>query len=53
VAGTVAYLITLLIAFVNVTVSLALIVILALLFVLPEPGERRTTPKRTGQRGVR
>jgi uncharacterized membrane protein len=53
VAGTVAYLITVLIAFVNVTVSLALIVILALLFVLPEPGERRTTPKRTGQRGVR
>jgi uncharacterized membrane protein len=53
VAGTVAYLLTFLIALVNVTASLILIVVLALLFVLPEPGERRTTPKRTRQGGVR
>jgi uncharacterized membrane protein len=46
VAGMVAYLLTFLIAFVNVTASLVLIVILALLFVLPERGERRAIPKR-------
>jgi Endosomal/lysosomal potassium channel TMEM175 len=39
-------------AFVNVTASLVLIVVLALLFVLPEPGERRMTPKRD-RRGIR
>ena len=38
--GTVAYLLVLLLAFANVAASLALIVALALLFVLPEPGER-------------
>jgi hypothetical protein len=46
VAGMVAYLLTFLIAFVNVTASLVLIVILALLFVLPEPGERTKPPRR-------
>jgi uncharacterized membrane protein len=44
--GMIAYLIAFALAFVNVAVSLILIVVLALLFVLPEPGERRTTPKR-------
>ena len=44
--GMIAYLVAFLLAFVNVTASLVLIVVLALLFVLPEPGERRTTPKR-------
>jgi uncharacterized membrane protein len=38
--GTVAYLLVFLLAFANVAASLALIVALALLFVLPEPGER-------------
>jgi uncharacterized membrane protein len=47
VAGMVAYLLTFLIAFVNVTASLVLIVILALLFVLPEPGERANVVRRT------
>ena len=47
--GTVAYLLVFLLAFVNVAASLALIVALALLFVLPEPGERvrKETPTRT------
>jgi uncharacterized membrane protein len=44
--GMVAYLATFALAFVNVAASLILIVFLALLFVLPEPGERRTIPKR-------
>ena len=48
VAGMVAYLVTFLLAFVNVTASLFLIVVLALLFVLPEPGER-TKPSRRRQ----
>jgi uncharacterized membrane protein len=38
--GSVAYLLVFLLAFVNVAASLALIVALALLFVLPEPGDR-------------
>ena len=38
--GMVAYLLVFLLAFINVAASLALIVALALLFVLPEPGER-------------
>jgi uncharacterized membrane protein len=46
-AGTVAYLLAFFIAFVNVTASLILIVVLALLFVLPEPGERAKTVRRT------
>jgi uncharacterized membrane protein len=46
--GTVAYLLVLLLTFVNVAASLILIVILALLFVLPEPGDRarEQTPAR-------
>ena len=40
VLGTVAYLIAFALAFVSVTASLVLIVILALIFVLPEPGDR-------------
>ena len=46
VAGMVAYLVTFLLAFVNVTASLVLIVFLALLFVLPEPGECIKPPRR-------
>ncbi len=38
--GTVAYLLIFLLAFVNVAASLILVVILALLFVLPEPSDR-------------
>jgi uncharacterized membrane protein len=38
--GTVAYLLVFLLAFVNVAASLILIIILALLFVLPEPSDR-------------
>ena len=47
--GTVAYVLVFLLAFVNVAASLALIVALALLFVLPEPGERagKEAPART------
>ncbi len=44
--GMVAYLVTFALAFVNVAASLVLIVILALLFVLPEPGERSKPPRR-------
>jgi uncharacterized membrane protein len=44
--GMVAYLAAFALALVNVAASLILIVVLALLFVLPEPGERRTIPKR-------
>jgi uncharacterized membrane protein len=53
VAGTVAYLLAFLLAFVNVTASLILIVFLALLFVLPEPGEGRPTPKQRARRAIR
>ena len=44
--GMVAYIVTFALAFVNVAASLILIVILALLFVLPEPGERSKPPRR-------
>jgi uncharacterized membrane protein len=44
--GMVAYLVTFALAFVNVAASLIVIVILALLFVLPEPGERSKPPRR-------
>jgi uncharacterized membrane protein len=50
--GTFAYLVAFALAFVNVAASLILIVVLALLFVLPEPGERRATPQ-PARRGVR
>ena len=51
--GMVAYLLVFLLAFVNVAASLALIVALALLFVLPEPGERtseKESPARARER---
>jgi uncharacterized membrane protein len=50
--GTVAYLLVFLLAFVNVAASLALIVALALLFVLPEPIDRpgKEDPTRTRER---
>jgi uncharacterized membrane protein len=51
--GTVAYLLVFLLAFVNVSASLALIVALALLFVLPEPGERVRKETPTHVRGRR
>ncbi len=51
--GTVAYLLVLLLAFVNVAASLILIVILALLFVLPEPGDRAREQTPTRARGRR
>ena len=50
--GMFAYLVAFAIAFVNVAASLILIVVLALLFVLPEPGERRMTPQ-PARRGIR
>jgi uncharacterized membrane protein len=50
--GTVAYLLVFLLAFVNVAASLILIVILALLFVLPEPGDR-AGKERAGRGGRR
>jgi uncharacterized membrane protein len=49
-AGMVAYLFTFVLSFVNVTASLALVVVLALLFVLPEPGERAETARRASRR---
>jgi uncharacterized membrane protein len=49
-AGMVAYLVAFALAFVNVTASLALIVALALLFVLPEPGERAEVVRRARPR---
>jgi uncharacterized membrane protein len=50
--GMVAYLLVFLLAFVNVAASLALIVALALLFVLPEPIDRpgKEDPTRTRER---
>jgi uncharacterized membrane protein len=50
--GAVAYLLVFLLAFVNVAASLALIVALALLFVLPEPGEH-VRKERSGRPGRR
>ena len=49
--GTVAYLLVFVLAYVNVAASLILIVILALLFVLPEPGDR--AGKESAGRGGR
>ena len=46
VLGMVAYLFAFFLAFVNVAASLILIVVLALIFVLPEPGERTRPPRR-------
>jgi len=51
VLGMVAYLLAFLLAFVNVAASLILIVVLALIFVLPEPGERTRPPRRAQARG--
>ena len=51
--GTVAYVLVFLLAFVNVAASLALIVALALLFVLPEPGDRARKEASSGTRGRR
>lgn len=48
--GMVAYLGAFALAFVNVAASLILIVVLALLFVLPEPGERAKTVRRARPR---
>jgi uncharacterized membrane protein len=53
VLGMVAYLFAFILAFINVAASLILIVILALIFVLPEPGERRSAPERTRRREIR
>ena len=50
--GTVAYLLVFLLAFVNVAASLILIIILALLFVLPEPSDR-AGKERAGRGGRR
>jgi uncharacterized membrane protein len=49
-AGTLAYLFAFVLSLVNVTASLALIVALALIFVLPEPGERAAVLRRARQR---
>jgi uncharacterized membrane protein len=53
--GMVAYLVAFALAFVNVAASLILIVILALLFVLPEPGERsrKERPGHARRGGIR
>ncbi len=48
--GMVAYFGAFALAFVNVTASLILIVVLALLFVLPEPSERAKTARRARRR---
>jgi uncharacterized membrane protein len=48
--GMVSYLVAFTLAFVNVAASLVLIVVLALLFVLPEPGERTKIVRRARQR---
>jgi uncharacterized membrane protein len=53
VLGMVAYLFAFLLAFINVAASLILMVILALIFVLPEPGERHSAPEHTRRRGIR
>ena len=55
VLGTVAYLLTFALAFVSVTASLILIVVLALIFVLPEPGDRlrKERPSRARRGSVR
>ena len=50
--GTVAYLLVFVLAYLNVAASLILLVILALLFVLPEPGDR-VGKERAGRGGRR
>ena len=50
--GTVAYLLVFVLAYVNVAASLILLVILALLFVLPEQGDR-AGKERAGRGGRR
>ena len=46
VLGMLLYIVAFALAFVSVTASLGLIVALALLFVLPEPGERPKSVRR-------
>ena len=53
VLGMILYTIAFALAFVSVTASLALIVALALLFVLPEPGERPMNDRRARRQTVR
>ena len=55
VLGTVAYLVTFALAFFSVTATLVLIVILALVFILPDPGDRprQERPGRARRSGVR
>jgi multisubunit Na+/H+ antiporter MnhG subunit len=52
VLGTILYILAFALAFVSPTASLALIVVLALIFVLPEPEGSRST-RRTGRRSER
>ena len=52
-AGTLAYLFAFVLSLINVTASLALIVALALLFVLPEPGDRARKEASSRTRGRR
>lgn len=49
VVGMVLYLITFALTFVNVVLGLALVVGLALLFVLPEPGSRPRKPEASAE----
>jgi len=49
VAGMVLYVVTFALTFVNVVLSLALVVGLALLFVLPEPGSRPGKPEASDE----
>src|SRR5215204_4030683 len=51
VLGMAAYLFAFLLAFINVAASLILIVVLALLFVLPEPGEHAKFSRRDSEPG--
>ena len=53
VLGMLLYVVAFALAFVSVAASLALIVALALLFVLPEPGERPKTNRRARRGAVR
>ena len=55
IVGMLLYVVAFALALVNVTASLVLIVILALIFVLPEPGEhsRKERPGRPRRRGIR
>ncbi len=53
VLGMFLYIVAFALAFVSVTASLALIVALALLFVLPEPGDRSKENRRARRGAVR